>query len=743
MIDHSINPKRKDNEWIKQYIKGCWDDFSRTNAKGFYNAREEFARIRSYMRGEQDVSFYKKVLIPDDNANDDNTYLNISWAVLPVIPKFRRLILQIIKNLRYRPGVFAVDNLAMDDQEKYYADIAAKLVLIDQLKEAGLDPTELGLIDKSMPQDFDELEMEMSYSYKDNTAKKLEILITDIFEKNRYSEIRDRLIGDIHDLGVAVAQDYVDYDGEIRTRYIDPVNFIAPATDEPDFCDSEYMGEVRWMTLSEISNLSTAAEMKSESYQTLVETLTAGPNRGDEENRMGDRKRVLYIEMRSNNSQTFEVRTKDDGSKVMGKKTGGSKNKEVFDGHFDVVYKGYWVIDTDYFFDCGLETNMKRPEDTLKEVDFSYSVYAPEIRNGVPYSLGKAEIPIADQIQLAYLKVQNAIIKSKPKGIVISADALQSVPFGPEEITPAQNLDLFNTSGSMILRFADEDGHPINQAPIKELVNGLGNEAKEYYEVININIQLLREITGLNEISDGSSPDPKLLKSVAQMAQLSANNSIKYIHDAEKKLTDRVGQSLMIRIMDAAEDGSLEYYVKAVGSNAIKTIKLGSEVYGRKMALYFEEVPTAEDKQELQGQIAIALQPIGEGGLGQITLDDAVMIRGIDNMKQAWQFLAHRVKKNLEKMQEMARARAAENAQYQQQSAITSEEEKRKTLEFEYSLKAKLIELEKGMEYDIESLRVQGKMSEEQEKSRARITEKSIDTESKEFINSTKEVVPS
>lgn len=738
MIDHNIRPKDKNEEWVQKYIRAAWNDYNANSGSTFYKERDEFAMIRAYMRGDQDVQLYKTSLIPDDRANEDLTYMRINWNILPIIPKFRRMIIQIIKNARYTPGIHAVDNLAQEDRDQYYSDIAAKLVLIDELKKAGVDPAQLGLIDKTKVNDFDELEMEMAYSYKDNTAKAMEIIIKDIFEKNRYEEIRDRLIGDIHDLGVAVAQDYVDYDGEIRTRYVDPSNMIMQASDEPDLSDNEYRGEVRWMALSEIKNRCSEKTLNSKAFKELEESFENMPDEQNKENMEGNRRRVLYVEMKSTNSNWYEVRTKDSGEKVFGNKSGGRKNKEIFNGHFEMIYSGYWVVDSEVYFDCGIQNDIKRPEDTLKEAQFSYNIYAPEIRSGRLYSLGYHMITIADQIQIAYYKVQNAILKARPKGIAISAEALQAVPFGEGEITPEENLDLYNTAGSLIMRFADEDGNPINQAPIKDLVNGLGTEAEEYYNVIDRNIQLLREITGLNEVIDGSSPDPKMLKNVAAMAQNSANNSIKYIHDAERLLTDRVGTSLMNRIMDSAQNGTLEYYVKAVGSNNIRTVKLGSEVYGRKMALYFEEEPSHEEKAELQQQIALALQPVGEAGYGQITLDDAVMIRNTDNLRQAWQYLSHRVKKNRERMEENARARIAANAQDQRQSNQLAEQEKRSTLEHEYNLKMSLMLAEKQKEYEIELMKVQGNMGQEQEKSRARIAEKQIGTESHEFIASQK-----
>lgn len=740
MIDHDIHPKKKDKDWVAGVIKKYWSDFTVNNTNSFYNRRAEYADIRSYMNGTQDTSIYKKILIPDDQAEDDFSYLNINWDVLPVVSKFYRMIVQIVKNLRYSPGVHAIDNLAIDDQDRYYADKAAEILLrnqlIESLEQAGVDIETVMPLDKTSPQDFDELDMEMEFSYKDNTAKAFEIIISDIFEKNRYDEDRDRLIQDLVAIGAAVEQDYVDYDGEIRTRYVDPDSFVAPFSNEPDFGDAEYMGEVRMMTLSEIMNNSSEDDLAKAEFKELEDCLEDKGSSRFSSNMEGDKFRVLYMEFKSTNSQTYEVRKREDGSYRYGRKTGGSKNKEVFNGYFDVIYCGFWVIDSAYTFGCGLQTNIKRPEDSLKECSFTYSVYAPYMRNGQLYSLGAAMKPLGDQIQLAYLKTQNAIVKARPKGIAISADALQGVMLGPDEITPQQNIDLYNYTGSMVLRFVDEEGSPLVQPPIKELVNGLGNEANEYFNVIVNNINLIREITGLNEIMDGSSPDPKMLKSVAQMASLSSSNSIRYIHEAEKKLTDRVGTALMDRIMDAAMDGTLKVYAKAVGSNAIRTIELGKEAYGRKLALYFEEEPRQDELEELNAYIQAALKPATENGFGQITIDDAVFIKNIRNIRKAWQFLAYRVKKNKEQMERAARRRAAENAKFQEQAAMLAEQEKRKTMEMEANLKMKLIQTEKMFDMKIEQMKLSGRLSEEKERTSARIQQTSISADSKEQIES-------
>ena len=65
-----------------------------------------------------------------------------------------------------------------------------------------------------------------------------------------------------------------------------------------------------------------------------------------------------------------------------------------------------------------------------------------------------------------------------------------------------------------------------NYKPIEELDNGIGNEATQYFGIITNNIQLLRDILGFNEITDGSTPDPRTLNGVAKYASESTNNSI-------------------------------------------------------------------------------------------------------------------------------------------------------------------------------------------------------------------------
>ena len=128
---HLINPKLKDKAWISKYIKAAWKDYKESYPDGFYNAKDKYHDIKLYMLGKQGVTKYKRMIDPQKAANNDETWVNIDWSIIPIIPKFRRIALGVLKKSGYNITAQAVDPMASKDRDKVYAKNAAKIVLRD------------------------------------------------------------------------------------------------------------------------------------------------------------------------------------------------------------------------------------------------------------------------------------------------------------------------------------------------------------------------------------------------------------------------------------------------------------------------------------------------------------------------------------------------------------------------------------------------------------------------------------
>lgn len=737
---HLIDTDKKDKNWIAQYIKAAWRDFGTYYPNQLYNGRENYHEIKLYMLGKQSVSRYKKLVNPSSTANEDQSTANISWDILPIIPKFRRIALATLMKSDFNISVDAIDPIAQDDKNEFYADNAAKLILKEEFQKQGVDP-ELIPNPNVDAANLKELDMYMNYSYKHRMAIEMEQAIDLVLNMNSFPQERALVIEDLHDFGIGGYKEYFDAAGNIKIRRINPSNMVMSYTTNPSFKDVQYMGEVVEMTISDLKELA-GDQITAEQYETIAEkytnkmgnpTLVKNTGFNQTKNYDGFRISVLDIEFYSVNSLILEERVNSKGNVVVGraaKVKSGRKDKKYSKTDYKVVYQGKWIVDSNIFFDCKLATNMKRAKSDLTNTTLSYHVVAPNIYQMVTYSLGSQMKAIADQIQLAWYKLQNVMLRARPRGIMIEIGALENVPIGKggKALTPMQIVDLYNQTGNLVYRRLSDEGNASNYKPIEELDNGIGSEATQYFGIITNNIQLLRDILGFNEITDGSTPDPRTLNGVAKYASESTNNSLDFIKRAERELLEKLCYNLTLRIQDSAENGTIEGYIRALGSSSVQFFKLDPNTSAHECGLVITQKPTEFEKEKLAQRVNLAIQS------GQITLADAIMLENLENMKYAEVMLAYKIKQNEEEKQKKALEMQQMNGQIQQQSAQAAEAAKQQTLQMEIELKSQYLQLEKQLESQLLAMKLQNEAMIEQGKLEGKIDTAKIEADSREYI---------
>jgi len=737
---HLEDSRNKGKAWISQYIKAAWDDFTKYYPNQLYNGRESYHETKMYMLGKQSTNKYRKLLAPRDAANGDSSWVNINWDILPIIPKFRRIAIATLSKADYSIDIDAIDPLAQDDKKQFYADNAARIALRKEFEKQGLDK------DMIPPPDVDadsikELDMYMEYSYKHRMATEMEQAIEVINTQNSFDAIRDRLIEDTHDYGICCTKDFFDASGTIKTRRVNPANMIMSYSTSPSFEDVQYIGEVVEMTIADLRSIAgnQISEIEYEKIANKYVGKIGNPgvlkdvNNDYERNYDGFRVKVLDLEFYSTNKLILEERTNSKGNLVVGRAAKAKPNrsdKKYSKTDYKVVYQGKWVIDSDIFFDCELQTNMKRAKNSMTDVLLSYHIAAPDIYQMSTYSIGQQMKPIADQIQIAWYKLQNVILRARPRGIMIELGALENVPLGRggQALKPMEIIDLYNQTGNLVYRRLDDQGQASNYKPIEELDNGIGNEATQYFNIISQNIQLLREIIGFNEITDGSTPDPRTLNGVAKYASESTNNSLDFIKRAVRGLIERLSYSLMIRIQDSAEYGNIKGYVRSIGSSSVEFFKLDPNISAYELGLSITSKPTEFEKEKLNRRVEQAIQS------GQITLADAMMVERLDNMKYAELMLAYRIKKNQEEVQKRSLEAQEMNAKVQQESALVAEQAKQQTIQMETEAKLMLMQKEKELDLQIALAKGNQEAQIEEMKATKKIDAARIEASSREYI---------
>jgi len=687
---HLISPADKGKDWIMQYCKAAWDSFETDNPRNiFYHARYRYEVIKSYALGNQSISKYRPLLGVDEESKED--WLAIDWSVIPIVPKFRRIALGKLNKIGYNITATPIDALANDEVEDYFAGVKAKLLMREQAMK--VDPSLLEdpilQLEQGEAKDIEELEIQMNYTFKHNMAIEAEQAITLVLEQNQVEKLREQIKEDIFDYGVGGYKEYIDSNGAIKIRNINPRNIIINQCKNKDFSDAQYVGEVIEMTIADLKQMA-GNQFTEEEYEDIARnvigrwgnpkewpTSLSVYNKGYDKFRL----RLLDMEFFSVNEMVFEQRIDRRGNKIYARARYEDRNKrkDKFERvAYKVVYKGKWILGTNYIFDYGLATNMKRAKLSLMDTTMSYHIYAPEFWDMRAYGIMEQLIPIADAIQIAWYRLQNAINQARPKGIMIELGALEDIPLGAggKKMTPMKVIDLYNKTGTLVYRKADQQGRMTNYKPIEELENGLGRDVMTYYQIIQNHIQMLRDITGMNEMTDGSTPDPRTLTTVAKLAYEGTNNALAHIIGGEKKLLESLSNAIVLRIQDVAEVGGVKGYVRSLGSNTMKFFQTSPNLALYEFGIFIEDKPTDDQRAMLLQQVQA-----GQAG-GMLDIEDAIVIQNTDNLKVAQQILAYKIKKRREQAQQDAMQQQQMNGQIQMQSAQAAEQ----AMKYQYEL---------------------------------------------------------
>ena len=299
----------------------------------------------------------------------------------------------------------------------------------------------------------------------------------------------------------------------------------------------------------------------------------------------------------------------------------------------------------------------------------NYALVAPRMYEGRIESLVSRITGFADMIQLTHLKLQQVMSRMVPDGVYLDADGLAEIDLGNgTNYNPQEALNMFFQTGSVIGRSLNADGDPNpGKVPITQISNGQGAGGKLQALIGNYNyyLQMIRDVTGLNEARDGTLPDPKSLVGVQKLAAANSNVATRHILLSSMFLTTEVAEALSLRISDILEySPTADAFVQAIGAHNVATLKEMSELHLYDFGIFLELEPDEEEKQLLENNIQTALAQ------QLIDLDDAIDIREVKNLKLANQLLKIKRKKKQERdqkiQQENAKAQADANAQAQQ-----------------------------------------------------------------------------
>jgi hypothetical protein len=653
---------------VARAIEHEW--FSGTTSKYGGNVNN-FHNLRLYARGEQPIQKYKNEL----SINGDLSYLNLDWKPVPIVPKFVDIVVNGMAQRTYDVKAYSQDSYGVSKRTEYMESIIRDIRAKD-FNDAAQENLNMNLYENDkdkLPDSEEELALHMQLDYKQAVELAEEQAINVLMEGSKFDLIKRRTIYDLATIGIGATKTTFDWSEGARVQYVDPANLVYSYTESPYFEDIYYVGEVKEIPVNEL--VKEFPNLSESEIREIVEGSKSSARLMNNSNGDKNKISVLYFNYKTHKNNTYKVKETGSGATKVIEKDDTFNPPADMDGNFsklervmECLYEGVLVLGTDKLLKWEMAKNMLRTKSNFDKVKMNYSIVAPRMYNGKIESIVSRITGFADMIQLTHLKLQQVLSRMVPDGVYLDADGLAEIDLGNgTNYSPQEALNMFFQTGSVIGRsFTSEGDQNPGKVPIQQIQNGGGgNKIQSLIQTYNYYLQMIRDVTGLNEARDASTPDKNALVGIQKLAAANSNTATRHVLQSMLLLTAETAEALSLRISDIIEySPTKEAFIQSIGAHNVATLEEMGELHLYDFGIFIELMPDDEEKQMLENNIQVALAQ------KLIDLDDAIDLRDVRNVKLANQLLKIKRKKKLERDQAMQQ----QNIQAQSQANIQAQQ---------------------------------------------------------------------
>ena len=618
----NLDPKlKKEADYSLKWAKAAYG-LHQKDQGGTKNTRNnEIALLRLYSQGRQPVEKYLDILCPKDKHQKRKTYMDLSTDPISIIPKFRSIVIGKFMQMHHEIEANAIDEKSGAERRNMRhslwaeAQLKARLEPFQSLVEAGVPEQEA---QKILPKTIEELDMlESVGSFKLKWETGMEKLLKDSFNISDWDDIKYKCYEDIFDLATVATRDFTDIaSGKAMTRYVDQEKIVRRHSRDRKFRNIDYAGEILDLSPNQI---------RTEAGQSLppeiIEQIIAENNSKSNYDYSYDSSSGDFYEKHGNNTipvldLTWKTIDTIKQEKVTSKNGDTyfnnvghdfekrNDNQEVLKGQMQMVYSCKWIVGTDHVYGYGVEEDILRP--TPKTVKLPFNIYRVSDK-----SLLEMIIPNEDNLNLGWMRFQNGIAKAAPPGVAVDVSALKNITDGKNKLKPLDVLQIRRETGDLLFSATTHHNQVINPnagRPIFDLPGGAGSYLREQMEIIQFNIGMIRDITGINELMDATAPAPNTLVGTAQIAEQGTNNTLHTLYIAYKSIYEGTAANLSYRIQNIIRHKDYKPYENVIGTSLLEIFKQGSPIAASSFGIKISLKPQDQEKNELLSQAGLAFQ---------------------------------------------------------------------------------------------------------------------------------------
>jgi hypothetical protein len=768
--NQQIDPREKGYDWILQYCKAAWGDSRGYVPNNMLNfGQSKMNEIREYALGRQSTTKYKKLLNVDEQQ--DKTWLNIDWTPPSFLTKFREIAISKLVQRRYDINAFAVDPIAKSEEDNYFTEMKVKILMREAAQKAGNQELLNSPVLAAQPgeaQDLEQLKMEEQFGYKHIMSMEAEMAASLAMYQNKFEEKRKRTIENLFDFGMGGYTEYIDENGQVKLREINPENMVLSYCAKNDFSDLVHWGEVREVYVGDLAPYFTVEQMNQ-----IVQSVAGrfgNPSNfmyGTDYSKYWNRFKVLVLDFEclSWNDYTYKEevdnrgnvrfgKTKyQDAAKVAMTKEGIIEKMGTIPNMIDfsmkgqaepvfmpvtrkVVYKCKWLIQTDYMYDWGMSENQIRKPSSWWDTKLNIQLYSWNFYKMRFAGITERLIPLEDKASLTWFKLQNMSNKLIPYLINIDLNALEGVDFGGggSKMDPTKVMDFIFSNFVVPYRSTDLLSQNPNYKPVSIEASGQLAVFGQLYQELQNTLDMMRQVSGLNELTDGSTPNAKTLVPVANAAMESTNNALYLLSFADKQLIQDLADAIVSKVQIAVKLGKVEGYARALGDETVKFFKINPDISIHEFGIFIQDVPSDFERQQLIQELNI------RDSQGLIEPEDKILVMSTKNLKMASMILAYRIKKRREKLQEFELQKIQQASQGNAMATQVAEQEKRVTLQTQLEVDVARINAEKQWDYIIQMGKKDKDIQEAEIQKEAKVIAQRIQADARIVVSEKKQI---
>lgn len=673
-IEEKVRP-----EYGYKAVSNMWSTYSNSPIGVGYNSIDYIKNMDLALgRPSQFRENISKFLGARNNEMLSSYGINsIDPQLVNLCPKFVNHVHGKLMNFEYEIGVDVIDATSVDEKQQIRAELEAYVKLKDFFAGIGVQVEQLkkesGI--EELPETQEDVELIMTTTYKHHEAMRAEIELKKIHNLNDWNAIKSKFIWELIVQGQSGVRTFVDEYGTIREEWFPMNRFVSSYSESEDFNKLTHAGIIDYITVDQFYAEAKDSMTESEIFDVIKNHTTTSMGMASENptfitpQATGN---VKYVKI-----MRFQFIEEDIENYVKKKDKNGNWGHEKKSPNFSIApeekhfyesgekihiqtcvktkYGGTWVVGTKNVYDYGI---IQQGND----VRLDYHVYAPNMRNGRVVSMVAQIREPLEMISIAWSRYKDVLGKGYNGLLEINIDLLADLTLGKGGTAPnwKNALDLFTING-IVLSKSKRNVHDQNVGKAIDILNqGLG--AGDFVSAIELSINMIRNICGINELSDGSTPAAGTLNGVMQMSNQATDNNLQYFYRAYNSVYRRTSLAIL-------------GYWKSIPSNEAWTREY---VIGVEAATTQEEWATFYASLDRQTQI-----PLIDGGLKYA---DFIELHNVKNLKQAELMAKNRCRKNMAE----ARAMQAEQMKQQQdqstQAAQMANEAKMQQMQLELDL---------------------------------------------------------